>query len=59
MSEKERAAWKIDLVLDKILHMLAMLHVFISPYTKVEESFNLQVTTGALNENTRVCKHAI
>lgn len=34
----------MDLLLDLILLLVAWTHVLVSPYTKVEESFNLHAT---------------
>jgi hypothetical protein len=33
----------MDRILNKVIHLLGLLHLLVSPYTKVEESFNLQV----------------
>jgi hypothetical protein len=43
MSAEENVALKIDRILNKVIHLLGVLHLLVSPYTKVEESFNLQV----------------
>ncbi|WPH02616.1 Hypothetical protein R9X50_00548100 [Acrodontium crateriforme] len=38
----------LDFVLGLLLPALVLLHVFVSPYTKVEESFNIQATHDIL-----------
>jgi hypothetical protein len=43
MSGGESIALKVDRILNKVIHLLGVLHLLVSPYTKVEESFNLQV----------------
>ncbi len=43
MSAEENKALKVDRILNKVIHLLGVLHLLVSPYTKVEESFNLQV----------------
>jgi hypothetical protein len=43
MSGGENIALKVDRILNKVIHLLGVLHLLVSPYTKVEESFNLQV----------------
>lgn len=42
MSAGENMANRFDLFLDILLPILAFMHILLSPYTKVEESFNLQ-----------------
>ncbi len=49
MSADTSIAHKMDQILDKVLYLLAVVHILGSPYTKVEESFNLQVSFGYKN----------
>ncbi|CAK4023763.1 glycosyltransferase family 22 [Lecanosticta acicola] len=50
-ARKEGKMWKVlgDAALDLLLPALVLLHLFCSPYTKVEESFNIQATHDILS----------
>jgi alpha-1,6-mannosyltransferase len=38
----------VAMLLDVMLYVIAIMHVIVSPYTKVEESFNLHATHDIL-----------
>ena len=45
----------VEKVLDYLLYTLALLYIAVSPYTKVEESFNLQVFCPVVQSTPLLC----
>eukprot|EP00057_Strongylocentrotus_purpuratus_P020934 XP_011675408.1 PREDICTED: dol-P-Man:Man(7)GlcNAc(2)-PP-Dol alpha-1,6-mannosyltransferase [Strongylocentrotus purpuratus] len=51
---KERAAYSVDLGLSILLYVTPLVHLIACPYTKVEESFNLQGTHDILFHRSNI-----